>query len=76
MLSTLLQVARLSVPEEVAALLADRGRALGADDVTVFLADHEQYVLVPLPPTTGEPEEPLAIDSTLAGRCYRQLDLQ
>jgi hypothetical protein len=75
MLSGLLEAARLSVPDDVAGLLVEKGRVLGADGVTVFLVDHEQYLLVPLPQSDGE-REPLRIDSTLAGRCFRQVELQ
>lgn len=76
MLAGLLSAARLSVPDGVAALLAEHGSALGADAVTIYLVDHEQYVLVPVP-TSGEgSSEPLGIEATLAGRCFRQLQLQ
>ncbi len=47
----LLPAARLSVPDDVAALLVEQGRTLGADGVSVYLVDHEQHVLVPLPQT-------------------------
>ena len=76
MLAGLLEAARLSVPDDVAALLAERGTALGADGVTIYLADQEQYVLAPVPSTAGDPEETLSIDSTLAGRCYQRLEQQ
>jgi serine phosphatase RsbU (regulator of sigma subunit) len=76
MLAGLLSAARLSVPDGVAALLADHGTALGADNVTIYLVDHEQYVLVPVPTTTEESREPLGIEATLAGRCFRRLELQ
>ncbi len=77
MLSGLLAAARLSVPDDVAALLAEQGRALGAENVTVYLVDQEQYLLVPLPQhDDGGGREPLSIESTLAGRCYRQVQLQ
>ena len=76
MLSGLLRAARTSVPDDVAALLAEQGEALGARDVTVYLVDHEQYVLVPLPQHTDGDREPLSIEATLAGRCFRQVELQ
>ena len=76
MLAGLLQAVRLSVPDEVAATLVDNGRSLGAGNVTVYLADQEQYLLVPVPMTTAEPREPLSIEATLAGRCYRRTELQ
>ncbi len=75
MLTGLLPAARLSVPDDVAALLVEQGRTLGADGVSVYLVDHEQHVLVPLPQTNVE-QVPLRIDSTVAGRCLRHLELQ
>ena len=76
MLAGLLDAVRLSAPDQVAAKLAEAGHALGADNVTLYLADQEQYVLVPVPTTTAEPREPLSIEATLAGRCFRQTELQ
>jgi hypothetical protein len=76
MLRALLSAARLSVPDDVAALLGDQGQALGAKDVTLYLVDHEQYVLVPLPQHAAVERDALSIESTLAGRCFRQLDVQ
>ena len=76
MLVGLLSAVRLSVPDEVARRLADNGRALGADAVTLYLADQEQYVLVPVPTTADPSREPLGIEATLAGRCFRQTELQ
>lgn len=75
MSSGLLEAARLQVPDDVAGLLVEKGRVLGADGVTVFLVDHEQYLLVPVPESDLE-REPLRIDATLAGRCFRQTELQ
>ena len=75
MLAGLLAAARLSVPDEVAALLAEQGTALGADAVTLYLVDHEQHVLVPVPTTTEGSMEPLGIEASLAGRCFRHLEL-
>src|SRR5215210_7255275 len=75
MLAQLVQSARLQVPDDLAGLFVDRGRSLGADGVTVYLVDHEQYVLVPVPQADVE-RDPLRIDTTLAGRCFRQLELQ
>jgi serine phosphatase RsbU (regulator of sigma subunit) len=75
MMAGLASAARLSVPDGMPALLADSGRALGADDVTLYLVDAEQYDLVPVPRPHGEPREALSIDATLAGRCFRQLEL-
>lgn len=76
MLAGLLKAVRLSVPDQVPAKLADNGRSLGAESVTLYLADQEQYLLVPVPTTTAKSREPLNIAATLAGRCYRSTELQ
>jgi hypothetical protein len=76
MLAGLVGAARLDVPDDVAARLVERGETLGAHNVTLYLVDHEQYVLVPVPAASSETREPLNIEATLAGRCFRQLTLQ
>ena len=76
MLAGLLSAVRLSVPDEVARRLAENGRSLGADNVTLYLADQEQYRLVPVPTAADPGREPLSIEATLAGRCFRQTELQ
>ena len=76
MLSHLVEAARLTVPDDLAGLFADEGRALGAGGVTLYLADHEQRLLVPLPGKAGPDRPPLPIDSTLAGLCFRRLEVQ
>ncbi len=69
MLTALLPAARLSVPDDVAALLVEQGRTLGADGVSVYLVDHEQHVLVPLPQTNVDQLPPQ--DRLRAGRSDR-----
>jgi serine phosphatase RsbU (regulator of sigma subunit) len=76
MLGGLLAAVRLSVPEGVVSLLAEQARALGATDLTVYLVDPEQYHLIPVPVPHKEPREPLNIEATLAGRCFRLLEQQ
>jgi hypothetical protein len=76
MLNGLLVAARLNVPDDLASLFVDHGRALGADDVTLYLVDHEQYLLVPLPQQASPDRPPLPIEATLAGRCFRRLQVQ
>jgi len=73
MLADLMSAARLYVPDDLGGLLAQRGAALGADNVTVYLVDQEQYLLVPLPAPGVAPPAPVSIEATLAGRCFRQL---
>lgn len=76
MLAGLLGEVRLSVPEDVAVRVVERGTALGADKITLYLADQEQYRLVPVPTGRAGPRDALWIEATLAGRCFRELELQ
>jgi serine phosphatase RsbU (regulator of sigma subunit) len=73
MLSGLSQAARLSAPDDVAALLARQGEALRARNVTIYLIDHEQVVLVPLQREGVAVQETLPVASTVAGRCFQDL---
>lgn len=75
MLADLPSAARMVVPDDLPALITGRATVLGAEKVTVYLVDHEQYDLVPVP-IGGASQEALAIDATLAGRCFRQLEVQ
>ncbi len=49
-------------------LVATAARGLGADDVRLWLADHEQRALVHL--TAVVPRAPIPIEGTAAGRCF------
>jgi hypothetical protein len=48
---------------------------LGARDVTIYLVDKEQSFLVPVPRTGASEHLPLPVQSTVAGRCFRDLRL-
>ena len=76
MLNHLVEAARLTVPDDLAEFFAEHGRSLGAEEVTVYLVDHQQYALVPLPRRSGADRPPLGIDTTVAGLCFRRLDVQ
>ena len=73
----MLTAASTTPPDRLAALAANAGDALGVG-VTLYLADHDQRLLVPatagLPPHAGAHGRPaLDIDSTLAGDAFRHL---
>ena len=72
----LLRTSHLAVPDDVPALVVEHARGLGADDAAVYLVDYEQRVLVPVPNPGGPERHEVVIDTTLAGRCYRNLDIQ
>ncbi len=66
----LLESARRSSPDRLAALTADAGRTMGVD-VAVHVVDERQRLLRRLP-CDGEPAgEPIAVDGTLPGRVFQ-----
>lgn len=66
--ASVLDAAHQVPPHRLAALVVDASTALGATTTRIWLADHPQRSLVEL--TEGEPETPLPIESSVAGRCY------
>ena len=72
----LLTASHLAVPDDVPLLIVEHARDLGARDAALYLVDYEQRTLVPVPHPKGERREGVLIDTTLAGRCYRTLDVQ
>jgi hypothetical protein len=75
-LADLLQAAHLAAPDDVSKLIARHARDLGADDAALYLVDYEQRLLVPVPNPDGPARDEVVIDSTLAGWCYRTLEVQ
>jgi serine phosphatase RsbU (regulator of sigma subunit) len=69
LLGRLLDESHELVPSDLVPFLTRELDALDFVDVAVYVADHEQRVLVPLPPAIGRTR--LGIDSTLAGRVYQ-----
>ena len=63
----LLEAAQGAAPDGVGRLAADAAVIAGFDSAAVYLVDHEQACLRPLPVDGGEP---LTIDTTLAGRAF------
>ncbi|HUR52212.1 MAG TPA: PP2C family protein-serine/threonine phosphatase [Mycobacteriales bacterium] len=66
----LLRDARSATPDQLGQIAADAGRSLDLD-VAVYLVDHDQTVLVPVPSSTSVGREVLDVDATFAGRVYR-----
>jgi hypothetical protein len=75
-LAGLVAASRLATPDDLARLITQYGRALGASDVTMYLVDYEQRVLVPIPGDDGVDAPVLAIEGTLAGRAFRHVQVQ
>ncbi|MDP9388461.1 MAG: SpoIIE family protein phosphatase [Actinomycetota bacterium] len=71
-LGSLLEASHGLHPDDLAAVVVDHAARLGATDAVIYLVDHEQSMLVPLPTRPGEVAgDGLEIDTTLAGRVYR-----
>ncbi len=75
-LAGLLEASHLVAPGKVAGLVVEHARGLRATDATIYLADYEQRLLVPVPSPPRSPGQDLAIDGTVAGRAFRALELQ
>ena len=72
----LVQASHLAVPDDLPALVVEHARRLGAEDAALYLVDYEQRVLAPVPNPDGAEREEVVIDATLAGWCYRTLEIQ
>jgi hypothetical protein len=70
----LLGAAGAAPPERIPALVATAGRLLGAETV-IHLIDHEQRSLVRLPSPASTGRARLGLDSTMAGRAFRTLQI-
>ena len=71
----LLQDSHLAVPEELPGLVNRHARGLGALGATVYLVDLDQRWLVPLDFEEGKPADEVSVDATLAGRCFRSIEI-
>jgi Stage II sporulation protein E (SpoIIE) len=73
-LVTLLENMRLAPPERLPAVVAAAGRALGVQ-LVIYLVDYQQHVLTPLSTVDGPAGESCAVDTTLPGRAFRQVEI-
>jgi len=75
----LLDAAHLLAAHQLPELLAAHGRRLGVEGATLYLADLQQDVLVPFVgpagPGLGQSLGPVAVEATLAGRAYQQVQV-
>ncbi len=69
-LAVLLEGAGEAPPERLPALAAEAGRLIDAE-VTVLRIDHEQRCLIRLDPARSTGRRRLGVDSTMAGRAFR-----
>jgi hypothetical protein len=78
-LRALVDDAVFAAPYELAGLVDACARGLGARAATIYLADLQQRMLMPLVARAGTRDDsqmtPLAVDSTLAGRAFQNFDV-
>jgi serine/threonine protein phosphatase PrpC len=67
---SLIRFSTLLVPDDLSRVLSDQVRKAGFNDGAVFLVDHEQVVLTPLPGPALD-VGPQEVDGTLAGRAFQ-----
>jgi hypothetical protein len=72
-LNELLRRTYLSAPSDLAAVIAEQARPLGAQDVVLYLIDYEQRMLVPLDEPASGDLKPLSVEGTIAGRAFRTM---
>ena len=70
-LNELLRRTYLSAPSDLAAVIAEQARPLGAHDVVLYLIDYEQRTLVPLGDPARDDLGTLSVEGTIAGRAFR-----
>ncbi|MEV6155043.1 PP2C family protein-serine/threonine phosphatase [Nonomuraea sp. NPDC052129] len=78
MLGALLDASHLAAIEDLPALLALHAEPAGFSHATIYVVDLQQQYLVPLPgqrDAAGESLQAIRIDSTLAGRAYRNVEI-
>ena len=70
MLQEVLRRAHLSSAPDLATVVAEEARSIGVDSLVMYLVDHEQKRLVPVPSTGAQDREPLPVQGTVAGRAF------
>lgn len=70
-LGSLIERSTLVPPDDVPELVTEHARMMGALELTLYRVDYEQVSLVPLGGKGAAEREPLTIDTTLAGRAFR-----
>jgi phosphoserine phosphatase RsbU/P len=71
----LLERAKMAQPDELAVEVNAATRRLGLE-ITVYLVDHEQEQLWPLPERGKPTPPPIAVEGTLAGRAFTTVETQ
>jgi hypothetical protein len=74
-LNSLLRASHLLAADDLAAVVAEHARALGARETVLYLDDYEQVTLLPLTGARIPARQELAIEGTVAGRAFRRVQV-
>lgn len=69
-LRQLLRQSHHARPEDLPAMAMRAARLVGAGTAVIYLVDHQQRELIPLPGGSAPPRTPFGIDGTLGGRAF------
>jgi hypothetical protein len=72
MLLEVLRRTHLSAAPDLARVVAEEARVLGAGPLVLYLLDYEQKCLVPVPAPGVDESAPLPIQGTVAGRAFAE----
>ncbi len=75
-LTRLLARSHLLEPGMVPDVITETARPLGVQAARIYLSDLQQRSLRLLPSGNGQPRDALAINTTVAGRAYRTIEIQ
>jgi serine phosphatase RsbU (regulator of sigma subunit) len=75
MLQAVLERSHLSTAGDIATVVAEEARAIGAAPVVLYLIDHAQRTLVPAPSPDAAGREPSPVQGTVAGRAFASISL-
>jgi hypothetical protein len=75
MMLEVLRRTHLSAAPDLAAVVAEEGRTIGVDPLVLYLLDHEQKSLVPVPGPGSNGREPLPVHGSVAGRAFGSISI-
>jgi serine phosphatase RsbU (regulator of sigma subunit) len=70
LLQEILRRTHLSSAPDLASVVAEEARLIGVDPLKIYLLDHEQKHLIPVPSPGTQDRETLPIQGTVAGRAF------
>jgi serine/threonine protein phosphatase PrpC len=70
MLERLLRRTHLSGAADLATIVAEEVRSIGGEELVLYVVDHEQTTLAPVPSPDAAAREPVSVQGTVAGRAY------